>query len=642
MMEEARTPLLEVRNLAVGFGSATMPIEIVGRVNLNIGRGEALGLVGESGSGKSTVAGAVLDLLTPGLRVLSGEILFAGEDLRKLNPAKRRMALGSEIGAVFQDPFTSLNPSLRIAEQVAEPLRVHKGVSAARAYEMACALLADVGLDVERTAQTYQHQLSGGMRQRALIAMALACDPPLLVLDEPTTALDAEVEAQFLSLLQGLQEKRGLSLLFISHNLAVVRKVCDRVAVLYAGEIVEEGEVDAILHRPAHPYTRALIGCIPRIEPGVKQVLAPIRGNMPALEQRDGACRFMPRCNYASPACATPQSFNRIDGRAVRCWRAAEIMSGGSVEVGAVQPHRAALGPDGDLILRAQDLSKSYRQGSMWSALTIGGGGFPVRLEHRRFDAVKKVTLDLNRGEILGLVGQSGSGKSSFGRLLVRIDDPTSGTILFDGKDVTRQSPAQLRAFRRRVQMVFQNPDSSLNPRMSIGDVLARPLKLFGIVPDADISAEVARLLELVRLPSSYKDRYAHQLSGGEKQRVGIARALATRPELLVCDEPVSALDVSVQAAVINLIEELRAELNLSVLFISHDIAVVGHLSDRIAVMYCGELCEIGTTEQVLARPTHPYTRKLLAAVVHMGRPPVETTVPEPALAGPFEVDALR
>jgi peptide/nickel transport system ATP-binding protein len=619
-MTAGHLPLLQVRDLAVGFGPPGDTTEIVSRIDFTIGRGEALGLVGESGSGKSTVAAAVLDLLTSGLRVLSGEIAFEGSDLRRLDASVRRKMLGSRIGAVFQDPFTSLNPSFRIGEQIAEPLRVHRGVSAPRAYDIACSLLADVGIaDVERTAQAYQHQLSGGMRQRALIAMALACDPPLLVLDEPTTALDAEVESQFLSLLLRLRQERGLSLLFISHNLAVIRKVCDRVAVLYAGEIVEQGAVDAVLAEPAHPYTRALVGCIPRIDLGRRQVLRPIRGSLPLLGERIDGCRFAKRCDHALPGCDQPQALTAHGERLVRCWRAAEI-DGIPKSEGRVSRDREIITvDDDDVILGASRISKSYTQGTFWQAVRFGGDGFPITLRYPRFDAVKDMTLQVRRGEVLGLVGQSGSGKSSFGRLIVRIDDPTSGRIEFSGEDITHRSPRQLRDFRRRAQMVFQNPDSSLNPRVSIGHVLARPLQLFGIANKSDVTREVDRLLELVRLPASYKGRYAHQLSGGEKQRVGIARAIATRPELLVCDEPVSALDVSVQAAIINLIEDLRDELKLSVLFISHDIAVVAHLCDRIAVMYRGELCEIGPSAQVLGSPSHPYTRKLLAAVESLG-----------------------
>lgn len=614
------SPLLRVDGLTVGFGPVNAPIKIVTDVDLHINRGEALGLVGESGSGKSTIASAVLDLMTPGLRVLGGKVLYEGRDLRGLDPMARRAMLGSHIGAVFQDPFTSLNPSKRIGDQISEPLRVHKGISPARALAMTHDLLADVGIaDPKTTAQAYQHQLSGGMRQRALIAMALACDPPLLVLDEPTTALDAEVETQFLLLLQRLRRERDLSLLFISHNLAVVRRVCDRVAVLYAGEVIETGPTESVLFRPSHPYTRALLGSVPRLGAGLKERLRPIKGNLPPLGQSKDACRFAPRCSYAVAKCLTKQVLQPLDDCLVRCWRAPELQT----TIDAAEPEtrllRKPFAADDTVVLSADKISKSYPVGSLWSGFRVEGGR--IRYEAKRFHAVKQMTLNIRRGEILGLVGQSGSGKSSLGRLLLRLDELTSGEVVFKGEQITGRPPKTLLDFRRRAQMVFQNPDSSLNPRISVGDILARPLQLFGLTTGAETRREVERLLELVRLPASYTSRFAHELSGGEKQRIGIARALASRPELVICDEPVSALDVSVQAAIVNLIEDLRDELGLSVLFISHDIAIVGHLCDRIAVMYRGELCEIGPSEQILNAPTHAYTRGLLAAVQHLGAP---------------------
>jgi peptide/nickel transport system ATP-binding protein len=617
-------PLLDVVGLSVGYGCDSVPVEIVSKIDFHIERGEALGLVGESGSGKSTIAAAVLGLLPEGLRELAGKVTFEGRDLGALSPKARRRVLGPGIGSVFQDPFTSLNPSLQIGDQVAEPLKIHKNMSDKLARDRTLELLSDVGMpDPRKTARSYQHQLSGGMRQRALIAIALACEPSLLILDEPTTALDAEVEAQFLDLLQNLRTRFGLSFLFISHNLAVVHRLCDRVAVLYAGQIIETGDAKEVFVKPDHPYTRALLACIPRISTRHSRTLEPIPGGLPLLGAKMEGCRFAPRCAHVQLGCDSPQPMIGLGAGQVRCWR-----------VGAIQsepiPHDTVAKPKihsrkyANVLIRTTDLSKSYPQGgAFFSNFTWSRTGSRLLYEPKRFDALKSVSIDVRRGEILGLVGQSGSGKSSFGRALLRIDEPTSGSIEFDGSDITTLPAADLHPFRKRAQMVFQNPDGSLNPRISVGAAIARPLRLFRTMPEEKLQREVDRLLELVRLPATFKRRFPHELSGGEKQRVGLARALASNPELIVCDEPVSALDVSVQAAIVNLIERLRTELNLSVLFISHDLGVVSHLCDRIAVMYRGALCEMGPTEEILTSPKHPYTRRLLAAVGGVSLPEI-------------------
>ena len=601
--------LLRVEGLKAGYGRGAGFVPVVSDINFAIGEGEALGLVGESGSGKSTIASAVLDLFPAGLSLHSGHIAYRGQDMAHLSPVARRQMLGVEIGAVFQDPMTSLNPAFRVGEQIAEPLVVHLGLSREAARKRAVELLADVEIvDPETVARSFPHQLSGGMRQRALIAAALACDPKLLVLDEPTTALDAQVEARLIELFNKLRRERGLSYLFISHSLKLIAQTCDRVVVLYAGQMVETGGSADLLARPTHPYSRALLDAVPNLDHAGSYRLQPIPGGRPDLANPPEGCRFAPRCAFARAECRTPQNLRSLGDREIRCCRAEQL----ELRPSTVQSPVPRNPITEEVVLAGEGLEKSYAQGTLLSNLRVGKGG--VRVEKPRFHAVRGVDTGIRKGEILGLVGQSGSGKSSVGRMLMGLDTPTGGTVRFEGHDIAAMTGPGLAEYRRRVQMIFQNPDSSLNPRMTIREIVARPLVLFDIVPQAEVRAEVDRLLDQVKLPRSFANRYPHQLSGGEKQRVGIARALASRPDVLLCDEPVSALDVSVQAAIVTLIEDLRAETGLSFLFISHDLAVVAQLCDRVAVMFRGEIVELGDTRQIIDRPQHPYTRGLIAA----------------------------
>lgn len=601
--------LLTVDGLEAGYGRGAGFVPVISDINLSIRKGEALGLVGESGSGKSTIASAVLDLFPAGLSLSKGRISYRGQDLSRLDPVARRAMLGVEIGAVFQDPMTSLNPAYRVGDQIAEPLIVHRGMTRDAARRRAVELLADVEIvDPVTVARSYPHQLSGGMRQRALIAAALACDPQLLVLDEPTTALDAQVEAQLMVLFNKLRAERGLSYLFISHNLELIARTCDRVAVLYAGQMVETGASAALLARPEHPYSRALLDAVPTLATAGDHRLQPIPGGKPDLANLPDGCRFAPRCAFAKAECRAPQVLRSLGETEIRCIRA----EGLDLRPATGRPPVPRMPVTDQVVLAGRDLCKSYAQGSLLSNLRIGPRGI-TRLRPR-FEAVKNVSLDIRKGEILGLVGQSGSGKSTVGRMLMGLDRPTTGDVLFEDRPVAGLGTEALGSYRRRVQMIFQNPDSSLNPRMTLREIVARPLHLFSVVPPTGIRDEVDRLLDQVQLPRNYAGRYPHQLSGGEKQRVGIARALASRPDVLLCDEPVSALDVSVQAAIVSLIEDLRAETGLSLLFISHDMAVVSHLCDRVAVMFRGEIVEIGETRQVIHQPRHVYTRGLIDA----------------------------
>jgi peptide/nickel transport system ATP-binding protein len=607
-------PLLDVRDLTVEYRTDRGPLRALAGVSFDVAEGGALGLVGESGSGKSTAALAILGLLGPEASVRAAALGFAGRDLTRLAAGEWRALRGNRIGMVFQDPFTALNPALRVGFQIAEPLIHHRGLSRGEALRAARALLVKVGIPrPDVVAQAYPHQLSGGMQQRALIATALACNPALLVLDEPTTALDVTIEAQILDLLEDLRAAERRSLLFISHNLGVVYRLCDAVAILYAGEIVERGATREVFARPLHPYTRGLLASLPR---GRARRLTPIPGAFPDLIRPPSGCRFHPRCPFAEARCAEePQALVPVvPGRLVRCWKAAEVAER-AWPSHSVRAAGAGSARSGSLV-RAEGLRKEYRLGGgVWSALRLG----PVP----RIRAVDGVSFAIAPGEVFGLVGESGCGKSTLGRCTLRLVEPTAGRIVVGGQDITRLASSALRPIRRRAQIIFQNPDSSLNPRKTVREIVGRPLTVFGLGSGAAREQRVRELLEMVRLPASYTTRYPHQLSGGEKQRVGIARALAPAPEFLVCDEPVSALDVSVQASILNLLADLRDQLGLAYLFISHDLSVVAHLANRVAVMYQGVFCEVGGVDEVLHPPYHPYTQALLSAI----------PLPEPATA---------
>ncbi|MBP2300743.1 dipeptide ABC transporter ATP-binding protein [Azospirillum picis] len=601
-------PLLDVRGLTISYGTGRGTLRAVSDVGFSILPGEVMGLVGESGSGKSTVAMAVLDLLGEGGRVESGEILFRGTDLRRLAPAERRALRGDSIAAVFQDPFTSLNPALTVGRQIAEPLIRHKRLTPRQAAVRVEELLGEVGIrDPRRVAAAYPHELSGGMQQRALIATALGCEPGLLILDEPTTALDVTVEARIIDLLAKLCDSHHLSALFVSHNLGIVNRICQSVTVLYGGVVVETGPTGRVLSRPAHPYTKGLIAALPRITAERRARLPSIPGTVAKLSGPPAACVFAPRCPFAEETCRShPQEMRAEgDGTGVRCWKADALATTSWPDEGGTAPRRGALPARSAPLVEVEHLRKIY--GASTSILPW--------LRRAGTVAVDDVSFTIDRGEVLGVVGESGSGKSTIGRALLALTEPSAGTVLFDGADFPQQVRRGDQTLRRRAQLVFQNSAASLNPRKTVGQAMERPLVLAGRGDAEERRRTVAGLLTRVGLPAAYADRYPHELSGGERQRVNIARALATDPEFVVCDEAVSALDVSVQANILNLLAGLRDEMGLSYLFITHDIAVVAHIADRVLVVYGGTICEEGPVGRVLRPPYHPYTEALLSAV---------------------------
>jgi len=625
-------PLLEVDGLTVEYATGYGPLRAVDDVSFSIAPGRALGLVGESGSGKSTVAMTLLDLLGPEAGMAARRFSFEGLDLLDPVAAHRKRLRGDRIAIVFQDPGSALNPALAVGRQIAEPLVRHRGLTPSQAAARVQELLAEVGIPrPAEVAAAYPHQLSGGMKQRALIATALGCEPRLMVLDEPTTALDVTIEAQILDLLEELRRRHDLSILFVSHNLGVIERVCDDVCVLYAGRVVEQGAAGAVFASPSHPYTRGLLGSLPRPTAERLARLTPIPGRLPDLVAPPAGCIFAERCAYAEAACHEPQAPRPLaDGRAVRCWKAerlgeaAPVSGDGAGEAAGDGADAAAPAhapdPAAAPLVETERVEKVFRLGRGLGGWTLDfSGGFPIKTRSVRLQAVDGVSITVRPAEVLGLVGESGCGKSTLGRLILRLIDPSGGAVRIAGQDITTAAPAALRPARRLAQMVFQNPDSSLNPRHTVGQIVRRPLELFGLARGAEAERRVADLLGMVRLSPDYASRYPHQLSGGEKQRVSVARALATEPRFIVLDEATSALDVSVQAAILNLLADLRDRLGVAYLLISHDLSVIAHLADRVAVMYRGAVVEEGPSAAVMAPPYHPYTEALLSAVPVVG-----------------------
>jgi len=623
-LETSGTPVLEIEDLHVHFVTSHGTVRAVEGVSYKVYPGEMVAIVGESGSGKSVSALAVMRLLPPNTaRIINGRILFDGRSLLELDDEQMRQIRGRHISMIFQEPMTSLNPVLTIGLQIKEPLLIHMGMDEEQATARAVELLTLVGITdpASRLAQ-YPHQLSGGMRQRVMIAIGLACNPKLLIADEPTTALDVTIQAQILELMKDLSRRLGIAVIIITHNLGIVARYADRVNVMYAARLVESGPAESVFGRPLHPYARGLLTAVPRLDRGRAAKLSTIEGAPPNLLNPPSGCRFQPRCRFAYEACSQLPAFAEVEpGHFAACHRTPEIEVLDR-EPAAQTVHRGVMLDDVGAMLDIRKASKFF---------PIGGGLFGGKAKLVR--AVNDVSLTVRAGETVGLVGESGCGKSTLGRLVLRLEDPTAGEIIFDGTDLAPLGRRQMTDVRRKMQVIFQDPYSSLNPRMTVGQIIGEPIHVHKILPKDKIEARVAELLQLVGLFPYMALRYPHELSGGQRQRVGIARALAVEPRVIVCDEAVSALDVSIQGQVINLLEDLQQKLKLTYLFIAHDLAVVRHISTRVAVMYLGRIVEFADSDELFANPKHPYTQALLAAAP-VPDPVIERTRPRTIITG--------
>ncbi len=703
--------VLEIKDLRTEIRLRTRVVKAVDGVSFNIGQGETVGLVGESGCGKSMTASSIMRLLPNGGHIVGGSIHLDGKDLTAMSDDEIRSVRGNEVGMVFQDPLTSLNPTMEIGRQIAESVILHKKVSKEQGLARAAEVLGLVGMPnpVERL-RDYPHQLSGGLRQRVMIAMALACEPKLLIADEPTTALDVTIQAQILALLDELKKRLGMAILLITHDMGVIAGHADRTMVMYAGEIVEGSTTERLFEDVHHPYTEALLASIPQLDQDKSQRLYAIPGLPPDLSRPLKACRFAPRCRYATEVCRAEEPplagndaghlyacFHPVDRAVEEIVGAGDILGEGAeaaplVEVGAVsvpltgtaaangrlaqsgnqsgngqsghshpgdghpgEGHPGDRHPGDRLSPVALQAPFTGNGGPGGAAVPAGGPGgvggpadplagalatrlpateAPVILQLRgvrkeypvtagavmqrkigAVQAVRGIDLDMHQGETLGVVGESGCGKSTLGRLIVGLEPPTAGSVLVEGTDLTRLKGAQLRRRHRDLQLMFQDPYSSLDPRMRVGTIIREPLVVQGIGSAAEQREKVAALLREVGLPPHAVELYPHEFSGGQRQRIGLARALALNPRLIVADEPVSALDVSIRSQILNLMKRLQVDHGLSYVFISHDLSVVRYLADRIAVMYLGKLVEIGTSDDIYARPAHPYTSGLIGSI---------------------------
>lgn len=602
--EDARgEQILTVDDLNVEYSTKEGPVRALRDVSIELRQGETLGIAGESGSGKSTLALAILRYLGENGHVTDGNIHLHDKSLLEMSSRELRSLRGKEIAHVAQDPEKSLNPSMVVGDQIAESIRLHQEVGQSIAHERTYEILEDVGIsDPEVSYEQYPHELSGGMQQRILIAMALSCNPDVLILDEPTTGLDVTTQAKILNLINDLKTEFDTGILLITHNLSILATVADRVGILYAGEIMEKGPADRVFASPSNPYTQGLLTTIPEIE--TRKKLTSIPGQIPDLTDVPEGCIFADRCQFAEPACreGTIETERVDEYHETRClrWETAVENPIESEEVPDRQSTR------GEQILEVSNLHKHYDAPGFVDSLF--GSDPPVK-------AVNGIDLSLYEGESLALVGESGCGKSTLGRTILGLIEATSGEVSFRGNPMSEMTDEDYQRFRSECQVVFQNPESSLNPRKSIFNIIARPLRVFTDYDEDERRERVAELLSQVGLSPAYASRDPHELSGGEQQRIAIARAFAAEPSFVVLDEPVSSLDVSVQANILDLLDTLRDRYNTSYLFISHDLSVVRHLCDRIAVMYLGEIVETGAVAGMFNEPRHPYTEALIESI---------------------------
>ena len=595
--------LLSVSNLKVQFSSRQNFVTAVDDFSLTINPGECVGLVGESGCGKTTTGLAIMRLLPNNGHIAGGTIELDGVNLATLSEKEMQSQRGNTVALIPQDPMSSLNPTMKIGRQIGEGLRIHTGASEADARKRALEVLemVDMPRPAERLDQ-YPFELSGGLRQRVIIAMGLVCNPKLLIADEPTTALDVTIQAQILDLIDNLRVQLNMGVLLITHDMGVIAGRSDRVVVMYAGKRAEQAATMELFHRMHHPYTQALLASMPNLENASKHELASIAGLPPDLSREIIGCRFAPRCAYATDECRVNEpEFTEADEHGFACFHP---VNGPAPVVVRSREAVVASGAARKELLRVEGLVKEF---------PIKAG--LIRHKVGALSAVSNVSFSINEGETFGLVGESGCGKTTIGRMVVGLDQPTGGEVYFDDKLVSAKRHKPSRADRRERQMMFQDPYSSLNPRMKVAQILAEPLQVQREGNRAQRNERVSELLLSVGLEPRAADRYPHEFSGGQRQRIGLARALALNPRLIVADEPVSALDVSIQAQILNLMKDLQKDHNLSYVFVSHDLAVVYYMADTIGVMYLGKIVEIGDAESVFRTPAHPYTQGLLDAV---------------------------
>ena len=608
------TPLLQIKNLHTDIEIRSGVVRALSGVDLHVNPGETLGIVGESGSGKTMTALSLMGLLPQGGKVSSGSIILDGQDLTQLPLKDKRKLRGTKVGMIFQDPLTSLNPTMKIGLQVCEPLRVHEGLSKREALERAVEILKRVGMPrPEVVINNYPHQLSGGMRQRVMIAMALVCKPRILIADEPTTALDVTTQMQILDLIDELRDEYKMGVILITHDLGVVAGHTDRVAVMYAGRIVETAPTKTLFTEPKHRYTSSLMAALPERALAAGTKLFSIPGAPPSLTNLPKGCRFAARCLWATDECrADYPSLSGDENHTFSCFHPVQegdespAVLQAMMDSGKAEDAVDATGQiSHEVLLDVKEASREYES---------SGSGFFKR-DKGVVSAVDRVSISVKKGETYGLVGESGCGKSTVGRLIAGLERPSGGAIELDGRDLATLKGRDAVRIHRDVQMMFQDSYAAMDPRMRIDQILAEPMSIQKTGNARQIAERIMEILEQVGLTEEILDRYPHEFSGGQLQRLGFARSLTLAPDLIVADEPVSALDVSVQAQVLNLMKDLQQELGLSYLFISHDLAVVQYMADRIGVMYLGRIVEEGPAHEVVKNPKHPYTKALIDSI---------------------------